>query len=182
MAEKELDFTQNWTTHHFTTWAQVLASLAGKERLRGLELGSFEGRSAIWFLQHICTHPTSKLVCVDLWSNKQIYSRFLANILAAEVFDRCETRKGDSHMMLRTMRQRFDFVYVDADHRGHAVLTDAVLAWQLLVSGGILIFDDYLWQKPGIIPPKKGLDAFLEVFDGQYEVLHCNWQLILRKL
>lgn len=179
---EQLAFTQDWTTRHFPRWREVLAPFVGKERLRGLELGSFEGRSAVFFLQEICTHPTSRLICVDQWHNAEIYGRFLSNILAIGRHDRCEARKGDTHQMLRCMKQRFDFIYVDADHKADAVLTDAILAWPLLVSGGVLIFDDYRWQSPGVLAPKIGIDAFLQAFDGQYEVLHLQWQLILKKL
>ncbi|SKA84990.1 Methyltransferase domain-containing protein [Prosthecobacter debontii] len=175
-------FTQDWTTHHFSKWREVLGPFAGREKLRGLELGSFEGRSALFFLQEIATHPTARLICMDHWRDREIHGRFLHNILSAGVHDRCEVRKGDSHQMLRSIRQRFDFIYIDADHRAEAVLTDAVLAWPILLPGGVLIFDDYEWEKAGQKPPKLGIDAFLQVFAGQFEVLHIGWQVILKKV
>jgi hypothetical protein len=34
----------------------------------------------------------------------------------------------------------------DGSHRARDVLEDAVLSWPLLKVGGIMLFDDYLWQ------------------------------------
>lgn len=177
----DFDFTQDWTTRHFPKWQEVLAPFAGREKIRALELGSFEGRSAVFFLANIVTHPTAKLICIDHWRDSTVYRRFLGNLLNCDGQDRCEVRRSDTHQMLRGMRQRFDFVYVDADHRADAVLTDAVLCWSLLNIGGVLIFDDYRWERPGVMAPKIGIDAFMTAFEGQYEILHMGWQVILKK-
>lgn len=179
----KLEYTTDWSTQHFAKWAEVLAPFKDSP-VQALELGSFEGRSAIWFLQNILTHDGSRLVCIDGWWNKDVHRRFLTNIIAADVFTRCEARRGDTHALLRGLRQRFDFIYIDADHKAHAVIQDAVMAWRNLNHGGILIFDDYLWidERSKSPPPKVGVDAFLATHEGQYEVLHKDWQVILRKL
>ena len=39
----------------------------------------------------------------------------------------------------------FDLVFVDGSHQATDVLTDAVISFQLLRLGGLMIFDDYLW-------------------------------------
>lgn len=180
--DKEPEFTQDWTSSRFKMWREVLAPFIGREQVRALELGSFEGRSALFFLGEIVTHATAKLICVDKWWDKEVYGRFLCNLVASGQQDRCEIRRGDTHQVLRSMRQRFEIIYVDADHSSPAVLTDAVLAWPLLQTDGIIIFDDYEWLKPDkTAGPKAGIDAFLQVFEGQYELLHKGWQVILRK-
>src|SRR5690349_6873094 len=46
-------------------WEIDLARLAGQPDLRFLEIGSFEGHSACWLLEHVLTHDTSTLTCVD---------------------------------------------------------------------------------------------------------------------
>lgn len=43
---------------------------------------------------------------------------------------------------------KFDFIYVDGLHLSQDVLYDALLSFDLLKVGGILIFDDYLWFDP----------------------------------
>ena len=180
----DLEFTADWATSHFKLWAEVLAPLRGRP-CTGLELGCYEGRSAIWFLQHVVTHPDARLVCIDGWWNENVYRRFLRNVVAANVVARCDVHRGSTHAQLRTLRQPFDFIYIDADHRAAAVLADAVLSWHLLPPDGVLIFDDYLWTDPDgadAPPPKVGIDGFLAAYEGRYELLHKDWQVILRKL
>ena len=174
-------YTTDWTTRHFPKWDELLGHLKGQPA-QALELGSYEGRSAVWFLQNVLTHKDSSLICIDGWWNREIHRRFLLNIVDADVFDRCEARRGDTHGLLRGMRQRFDFIYIDADHKAPAILQDAILAWRNLKDGGILIFDDYLWTDQRHMPPAVGVDAFLATHVGQYEILHHDWQVILKKL
>jgi len=57
--------------------------------------------------------------------------------------------KMDSKEFLRSIEEpTFDFIYIDGDHTAEGVLQDAVLAWRLLKAGGIMAFDDYLWEDP----------------------------------
>jgi hypothetical protein len=63
------------------------------------------------------------------------------------------------------------------------VLSDAVMAWALLESGGILIFDDYLWT--GLATeqdrPRFAIDSFLACFLGQYDEVYRGYQMIIHK-
>lgn len=179
-------FTQDWTSHHFPVWEKHLGHLRAKDAPQGLELGSYEGRSAIWFLENILTHARSNLVCIDMWANGDIYGRFLSNLVSANVHDRCDIRRGDTHKLTRNIKRSFDFIYIDADHSAEAVLSDACSCWPILKPGGIMIFDDYLWTakdpEDTRIPPKDGIDAFLSAYRKSIEVLHREWQVIVRKL
>jgi predicted O-methyltransferase YrrM len=79
----------------------------------------------------------------------------------------------------------FQFVYVDGDHRAPSVLTDAILSFPLLASGGIMIFDDYLLELrnfPGLSTPRIAIDAFLRVFRRRVQVLHKERQVAVKKL
>jgi len=67
-------------------------------------------------------------------------------------------------------RATIDLVYIDGSHQAPDVLSDAVLGFQLLKVGGLMIFDDYLWHiesptaKDPLNMPKPGIDAFMNVF------------------
>ena len=77
-----------------------------------------------------------------------------------------------------TGRQRFIADYLAAD-----VLTDACLAWLRLDRGGLMVFDDYGWdryQEPHK-NPRLAIDSFLSCFSGRYELLHKGYQVIVRK-
>jgi cephalosporin hydroxylase len=77
----------------------------------------------------------------------------------------------------------FAFIYIDGSHIAKDVLTDATMAWPLLVQGGIMVFDDYLWGDARDIlhRPKPAIDAFVNIFSEEIEMIHMGYQLIIRK-
>jgi len=93
--------------------------------------------------------------------------------------------KGLSQHILRELKlNSFDLIYIDGDHTSKSVLTDAVLAWDLLKDDGILIFDDYRWavsDLPVDARPELALDVFLDFFWDEVDVLTDGYQLIVRK-
>jgi hypothetical protein len=54
-------FTTDWTSENFTIWRRVLSPLR-KKPLRILEIGSWEGRSALFFLNFF---PHATITCID---------------------------------------------------------------------------------------------------------------------
>lgn len=63
-----MSFTTDWVTQFVPSWTKhVLPVLAGRPGVRWLEVGSFEGRSALWTLDNVLTGPGSEITCVDLW-------------------------------------------------------------------------------------------------------------------
>jgi predicted O-methyltransferase YrrM len=92
--------------------------------------------------------------------------------------------KMDSKEFLRSIEEpTYDFIYIDGDHTAEGVLQDAVLAWRLLKPGGIMAFDDYLWEDPrGIeFQPGWAIDTFVGAVKDESEVLLSNSQVWLRK-
>lgn len=189
------DFTKDWTSYHFGTWSRLLEP----RRLNTwkiLEIGSFEGRSAIFFLKYL---PNSTLVCIDPFggssehrdpasphfsSMSAVERRFDNNLASFE--ERFEKRKGTSEAIVSLLAQekyRFDLIYVDGDHRAASAYNDAAISWPLLNAGGIMIFDDYQWElhRPVHDRPKAGIDAFLEVMTGRFRQLHKGYQIIVEK-
>jgi len=80
--------------------------------------------------------------------------------------------------------EKFDFVYIDGAHTSTQVLVDGINGFARLKVDGILTFDDYEWPKYSgtLNNPKIGIDCFLELFDGHYELLIKNYQIWVRKL
>ena len=60
-------FSEDWVSENTATWNHILGPCKGKPNVHGLEVGSFEGRSALWFLENILTDPTASITCVDIW-------------------------------------------------------------------------------------------------------------------
>jgi len=179
-------FTTDWVSVNESIWSGILSEFKGKPDVHVLEVGSFEGRSALWFLENILTHPTSSMTCVDIWSG-DFEKIFDANIRTYGHPQKVVKIKGSSEEVLRGLQiGRFDFIYIDGSHIAKNVLVDAILGWGLLKPGDIIIFDDYNWGgfKSWVVPhstPKRAVNAFLDVFGPYVEVMHQDYQLALRK-
>ena len=76
-ANSLFQFTGDWFSHNTATWERVLSSKNWLENssqaVHILEVGSWEGRSAVWFLQHVCLNNNSSLTAVDCWLGGQLY-------------------------------------------------------------------------------------------------------------
>lgn len=176
-------FTQDWFSSCIPNWEKELKHLVGKENLNFLEIGSFEGRSACWLLQNVLTHSTSRITCIDTFP-EGLESSFNNNIFRINRVSNVDKRIGESQSILRALPLNFyDFIYIDGSHKASDVLEDAVISWRLLKQAGILIFDDYEWAGATLLTdkPKLAIDAFLRCFQGQYDVLHKQRQVIIRK-
>ncbi|CAN5298386.1 hypothetical protein BH24PSE2_BH24PSE2_13130 [soil metagenome] len=177
-------FTADYISRRTAVWQQHLAQFAGKAHVRLLEVGSFEGRSAIWFLENVLTHPTASMTCVDpfVWQGRE--PRFDHNIEVSGLADKVTKIKARSEEILGTLEEHsFDIAYIDGSHLAPNVMLDAMLTWMLLKPGGILLFDDYCWQpdRPLHERPKMAIDAFLKVLETQLEILHVGYQVIVKK-
>lgn len=178
MADAIPIYSVDWTSHNYPHWKKHLGHLRGTPA-RGLEIGSYEGRSAVWWMQNILTHPESRLTCLDCWEKPDVEQRFLAN--TRPFSSRLAVVKQFSGLALRPLTESmFDFVYIDGSHEGMNVLEDAVLSWRLLKVGGILAFDDYEWTSAArTVLPKPAVDAFTAIYP--VTILHKGYQVICRK-
>jgi predicted O-methyltransferase YrrM len=176
-------FSSDWFSHNIPVWEQHLESLRGQPQIRFLEIGSYEGRSASWLLETILTDDTARLDCVDRF--REDYSgRFDHNVAIAGGASKVTKLQGYSQEILRGLPlYSYDGAYIDGSHAAADVLEDMILTFRLLKQGGILILDDYEWFEHAdpLREPQLGIDAFLNVFAGQYEVLHKYYQVILEK-
>ncbi len=199
----QCQFTTDWFSHKIPVLQQHVGELSGTPDMQGIEIGCFEGRSTCWFLQHIFTHQTSTLTCIDPFMigdefaelilrrkhpiplDDDYEKRFDKNIHFIGASNNIRKMRGPSSIMLRTLPcNRYRFIYIDGSHTASAVLQDMVLAWELLEQGGVMILDDYLWtcfENEPLRHPKAGIDAFLSIFAGQYQLLHKEYQVILRR-
>lgn len=180
------EFTSNWFGHCVPAWMHNVKPIAKNGPLKLLEIGSHEGRSALWMLEHLCVHDSTTLTCIDPWLKPEIEKRFDANIAEHRRSRQLRKIRGWSGNELRKLTlDSFDFVYVDGSHEGCDCLRDGVMGFALLKVSGLMAFDDYKWNNPERkrhYPPGPAIDAFLHLWDFQIEVLHKDYQVIIRKL
>jgi predicted O-methyltransferase YrrM len=193
--EQGLTFHTDWAASHFFDWSVLLKDLRSKP-VRILEIGSWEGRSALFFLNYL---PQSRIVCIDPFEGnaehhanpyfadlaRKSEAQFDLNLAAFS--DRVEKIKGSSTDILPKLGiagRRFDLAYVDGSHRAADVYHDGVLTWPLMAGGGIVVFDDYEWTmaETDEESPMLGIDAFLAAHTGQYRELVRAYQLVIQKV
>ena len=182
----------------FSSWRRYLVPPLEGKPVHGLEIGSFEGRSAVWFMENVLTHPDSQLICIDTFQGgrdqhelpvncTEMRDRFFHNLKPWANADKLLVLEHQSQIALRSFdpEPHFDFIYIDGSHDACDVLEDAVLAWRLVKPGGFMIFDDYEWKYPSgdkpLLEARMAIDAFLACFEGQYELVDKGWQLAVRK-
>jgi predicted O-methyltransferase YrrM len=185
------DFTSDWTSHNFPNWCRVFEP--GRQKVkRILEIGSWEGRSAIFFLEFF---PNASITCVDTFHDS---SEYLGNPnlpLIEERFDvnmsaygaRVTKIVAESIVALHTLikaDELFDLIYVDGSHNRDDVLIDSLLSWRLSRSGTIIVWDDY---EGGALQPhetrlKIAINLFLSLYPKQIRIVHRGYQIIAERL
>lgn len=182
---KKYDFSVDMFTFRvLPVWEETLGHLKGKPNINYLEIGVFEGGSAIWMLENILTDPTTKMTCIDIFP-EPLREKFLSNLRISGFYEKATVIKGPSQVELRYLPlNSFDIIYIDGSHVAKDVLADAVLSWELLKTGGIMIFDDYKWEEklPAELRPQIAIDSFISAFKNDVEIIYHNDQVILKKL
>lgn len=204
----EYQFTQDWFSWAPEVWKQLIPILPEGETfgvsdygLRNfLEIGSFEGRSTVWIAENMMRKGDT-ITCIDTWEGGEEHSngemggaeeRFTHNMRVLQAKKACglSVLKGTStqhlaHYLVEDPEDHptFHFIYIDGSHTAPDVLTDACMAWPLLVKGGLMVFDDYMWGNPrdALHRPKIAIDAFTNIFGETAEIIHVGYQLVVRK-
>jgi predicted O-methyltransferase YrrM len=172
----------NWfdvtAKYHFEN---LLAQYKDKPQLNYLQIGVFTGDASVWLMENILTHESSKLTDVDTWqgSNESVHHNMnftdVEKTYDSKVsgYNKITKVKEKSSVFLANCNESFDFIYIDGDHTAAAVLTDALLSWNLLKVGGIIAFDDYEWEDPkGLIyAPKIAVNMFDALYKDFTEVI-----------
>jgi len=194
---KGKEFSTDWTSYHYAVWTHVLSPLR-KEPLRILEIGSWEGRSTLFFLNFFLR---SSIVCIDTFlgnSEERAYlrepmisqlplieRRFDRNV--APFLSRIEKIKSESYVALKELKalnRVFDVAHIDGSHLQDDVAADSAGVWEILAVGGIIIWDDYEFalNLPLEEQPKPAIDAFLREHEGRYRILAKTKQVIIERL
>ena len=145
--KKQYTFTKNTFTDKIPAWTKLLSEFTGKPGINYLEIGTFEGRSALWILENILTHPTSTLTIIDAFE-EHTYKTFTSNVNLSGEANKFKILSGLSTHKLRELPfNSFDLAYVDGS--GIRVLDGVVREIQqyLVQSATIGLDDDWRFRQ-----------------------------------
>ena len=154
-----------------------------------LEVGSYEGRSAIFFLK---TFPNANIICVDTWSGSDEHNQYNFTVVEKN-FDintnyyqnnNCLKKiKNTSNNFFSNNFETFDLIFVDGDHSSHQVKLDIENSWKILNKGGYLLLDDYLWwyYKDLQKNPSSSINNFIINNLSDISILKIWNQVIIQK-
>ena len=176
-----MTYTYDYVECHVDKWVRLLAEFKGQPA-GFLEIGSFEGRSAVWFLDNILTHDEAWIMCVDPFTPDEHFDfdyelNFDEN--TGPYGDKVVKLKGRSKDILPALPQEyFDLIYIDGSHIVLDVFYDSILSWPLLKQGGLMMWDDYQRDIEGE-EVHRAVDPFLELHP--HTLLDMGLQVVVRK-
>ena len=159
-------------------------------KINVLEIGSYEGRSAIFFMKYF---NKINLICVDTWLGsdeqgdikidfKKIENNFDYNVKRSK--NNITKYKGTSDNFFKlNINKNFDFVYIDGYHKYETILNDAQSAFELLNKGGFILFDDFTWlfYKNIKLNPIYAINSFIKNHEKNIEIIFADSQLLIKK-
>lgn len=189
-------YTHNWNQEF------VRNSEGIKECELCLEIGAFEGLTSNYIVDNLLS-KSGKLICIDPLTDQYLntdlsekdvndnnlnysyfngqYNRFISNVEVHLKSGQIELIRDISTNvfadLINKYKGKFDFIYVDGDHRPGTVYIDAVNSFELCKRGGCILFDDYSWNDTHI-----GIDRFLNQYVGRYDVVLKNYQILIKKI
>ena len=154
-----------------------------------LEIGSYEGRSSIFFLKNF---SDSNITCVDTWQGsdehnnfdfRQIENNFDYNTSNFQLKRLLIKEKMTSDKFFQKNQKNFDLIYIDGDHSSHQVKIDINNSWNSLKSGGFLILDDYMWWYYEDLKknPSTPINEFIKENSNSISKLIVWHQVIIQK-
>jgi Methyltransferase domain len=185
---KQYTFTVNTFTDKISAWAKILNEYKGKPGIHYLEIGTFEGRSALWVLENILTHATSKLTIIDVFEENN-YKTFLSNVNLSSEASKFTILTGLSTQKIREVPfNSVDFAYIDGSGKGIVMLSDLVNTWNIVKVGGLIICSRYslnthlrrvLNLQPDDPGPHEAIDAFLKLYNSYISVVTLQGNYII---
>jgi FkbM family methyltransferase len=172
-------FTQDWN-------GEFKKNTAGMKFDFALEIGAFEGLTSRYICDNML-NPGGRMICIDPLTDEYLpghednnlfvgqYERFTRNTRNYPI-ELIRKRSIDSFQQLSDYR--FDFIYVDGDHRENEVFMDGCNSFRLCKIGGHILFDDYEWREE----TKRGIDKFIDAHAGKIQVVLKGYQVMVKKL
>ena len=182
----------NWFDGQKYLFEEFLLEFTNKPNLKFLQIGAYTGDASVWMLDNILTDSTSTLTDVDTWAGSKEVEHSNINFdkvhtyykKRMEPYSNINLIQNNSNDFFKSnSKTMYNFIYIDGAHTYAQVLKDAENAWNTLLMGGIIAFDDYLWGKelPPELTPGPAIDEFLNKYKKNIEILKIEYQVWIRK-
>jgi predicted O-methyltransferase YrrM len=189
-------FDHNWFEQNVENFQKLFSGYKGEPKLKVLEIGSFEGRSAAWFLDNV---KDCEVTCVDTWSGSREHegNPEIDFVKAESNFDhnmtfhrgrvtKIQADSYDACMELYKRGEKFDLIFIDGSHTAKDVNCDLVTSWRLGKIGTLFYCDDYFWgydmykqNSPTfnflLDTPKLGIDSFTNVYANKIKFMEGTY-------
>jgi len=153
LKKEKLKYTNDWFSNNITTWISIFKKKnIENQKLNILEIGSYEGLSAVFFLNFF---KNSNLTCVETFEGSDEHAKIDFKIVEKNFKSNLEFYKnrftlfkGTSNLFFdqkeKLNPKLFDIIYIDGSHHHDDVLMDAENSFKYIKADGIIIFDDFL--------------------------------------
>jgi len=191
--ENELILSAPWFEKNHFHWHNVFKKLdIYNKKLQILEIGSFEGYSALYFLENF---PNSTITCVDIWQNNEQQEKF--NLSEVEInFDKntkeyknnLKKYKQPSDYFFKNTKNKlnyYDIIYIDGNHYYKTVFKDVINSFTALKIDGIMILDDFIgynFYKEYNNNPIGAIIPFINIYYKKIKILKITQQIIIQKI
>lgn len=152
--------------------------------LRALQIGTYTGDATQWLLNN---REIITIDDVDTWGGSQEEQHENLDFVPVEAYydsrfkdeSKVIKHKMTSDKFFNTNTKIFYFIYIDGSHTALQTALDGLNAFKVLEPGGVIAFDDYLWDKGGkaFLEPMRGVKAFRDVCEGEMKCLEDGYQM-----
>ena len=156
-----------------------------------LEIGSWEGNSAMFVLKNF---NTKNVTCVDIWDlhddkikDDQLkrFNNFQSNLI--EFKERFSFYKNTSDKFFINNKDKYDVIYIDGWHEAPQVYKDINNCWNCLNENGIIICDDYFYgnikNNEDNNLPANSINKFISENKHKLKIVNVNnTQIFFKKL
>lgn len=183
-------YSQNWFLHSEIK-TNLINFLDTSKENKILEIGCFEGLSSVFFADNFIDNENSSLTCVDpflsidnndhkeyLQNNEELNFDF--NISICKNLDKIYIYKIISDIFFTHNTKTYNFIYIDGCHEPDYIQRDMENAFNVLELNGIMWMDDYGGGDG--IQIKNTMNAFLQKYKEQCEIIHSGYQLAIKKI
>lgn len=190
--DKDFKFTTDWFSGNVDKSMRKLYQMFKDNKNNILEIGSYEGRSTTWMLQHLCSHDASTLTSVDPYNigdpkcsvKNNTYEIFSNNIKLCDNFSKFSQIVGYSSSVLPKLideEKMYNIIYIDGSHLYKDIVLDLNYSDVLLKNSGVLIIDDVgIENVSGYVDVHKACKEFVSK-NTNYTFLLKEYQWMLLK-